>query len=292
MRNKNGMKIPIESFLMVRDENHSGHYRIIYFDPRGKRYERLVDRPLLDKAIKILDGAPRSIGRSSGGLINSQPYKLVLYHNVGENENQAVEMRVKVRFMDFQTNDNRHGEFVTLTKVVLPDDLNVPFQYGCSSQQQYIVDFGCGILPLHVFAFLSHTESGTVALCVERTTLEDVVKQPSGNGVTLQRYKLPRDVLRMAREIRNSSGKTEFEEARQNLLRLRKLNDPVIPPSLKVGEPVELPSGISIENATQYLRASVHRWGREEYQEHTGFDELTCADPCITSDVVMYMEPA
>jgi hypothetical protein len=62
------LRIPIENFIVTTDEKYPNKYRLIYFDPRGQRHEILVRKNSIDAAIQKLDGKPKAISRSSGGL--------------------------------------------------------------------------------------------------------------------------------------------------------------------------------------------------------------------------------
>jgi hypothetical protein len=285
------LRIPIENFIVTADENYPNKYRLIYFDPRGQRHEVLVRKSTMDSAIQKLDGKPKAISRSSGGLAPAQPYQLVIHHHVSDSTQIAPEIRIKVRFKEFARGEAGNltaGSVVTMTKNILPEEVLDQISYDLNSSQKFLMDFGHGVVPVVVFGFVSDQSGENYALFVESDSIEKAMREGAGKVIRAPRYRASRELVRAVRDGENAVEL--FEKARQNAERLRSMGQPVIPESLQVGQPVELPTGQSYAAICNLLRRSVHRWNRQE-EDHT-FAEIEVPDEgCVTSDFVMYMEP-
>ena len=276
---------------MTTDERYPTKYRLIYFDPRGARHEVLVRKSTMDAAIQKLDGKPKAIARSTGGLASAQPYQLVIHHHVGDPTKMAPEIRIKVRFKEFAQNETGTltlGNVVTMTKNILPEEVFDEITYDLNASQKFLIDFGHGVVPVTVFGFVSDQSGENYALFVESESIERSIREGGGKTVSAARYRVPKSLLRAVRDGENSS--LLFEKARMNAERLRSMGQPVIPHSLQVGQPLEVPTGLTFAAIGDLLRRSVHRWNRQEEDET--FAEIEVPDEgCVTSDFVMYMEP-
>lgn len=139
-----------------------------------------------------------------------------------------------------------------------------------------------------VFGFVSDQSGENYALFVESESIERSIREGSGRTINAPRYRASKDLLRAVRDGENSA--LLFEKARMNAERLRSMGQPVVPETLQVGQPLEMPTGLSYSAICDMLRRSVHRWNRQE--EDRTFAEIEIPDEgCVTSDFVMYMEP-
>ncbi|MBI4404059.1 MAG: hypothetical protein HY537_07860, partial [Deltaproteobacteria bacterium] len=133
------LRVPIESFLIIRDAENQQMDRIVYLDPQGKRHEKPVKRALIEEAFSKIDGQPRSICRSTGGLMIAQPYQLVLYHYLTAGGGPSPEIRVKVRFHDFKQEEGEAGfcaDTLSMTKNVAPAEIQAAFSFGLDRPQR------------------------------------------------------------------------------------------------------------------------------------------------------------
>lgn len=285
------LRVPIESFILTTDEKYPKQYKLLYFDPRGERHEILVRKSTMDTAISKLDGKPRAIARSTGGLSVAYPYQIVLHHSVGNPLRLSPEIRIKVRFKDFAANEKgRAGgtNVVTVTKNVLPEDVLDPISLDVNSAQKFLIDFGQGTIPISIFGFVSDQAGENFALFVESDAIERSIREPAGRTIPIVRYRVSKDLVRL---VRGGEGNQEsFEAARKNYLRLKQQGLPVIPEALQVGPPIQISTGLSFGSICDHLRRSAHRWNRQE-EDNTQLDGDVSEEGCVTSDFLMYMEP-
>ncbi len=284
-------RIPIESFIVLGEEDYGSRYRLVYFDPKGRRQEAFVKKSIFETALGKLDGSIKSIARSSGGIVPAQPYQMVLYHCMSDSVGTGPELRIKVRFKDFLRNEGEKttsGGIVTVTKNVLPEEVLDPVKYDIKNNQKFLIDFGQGAIPITVFSFLSEPGGDSVALFVESDAVERSIRERQGSRVLTHRYRVPRDVIRVVRDTHSG----EFEAAKANYERIKKLRQTVVPTALQTGPTVDIPTGFSFQAVGEFLRRSMHRWNREDDDQHTAAGSELRDDGCVTSDFLMYMEPA
>ncbi len=286
------LRIPIESFIVSQDETDPKRSRLIYFDPKGVRHEVLIRKSVVDAAIAKLDGKPRAIARSSGGLVLAQPYQLVLHHCLAEGIDAAPELRLKVRFKEFVRDERGRvttGNVNTVTKNVLPEEVLDAVNYDLTLTQKFLLDFGQGALPVSIFSFVSDAAGENQALFVEADAIERAIRGPAGGKILVQRYKVSKDLVRVVRDAEHA--KDVFVKAQACFERLKKSGSAPIPDAIRVGEPIEIPTGLSYSVICDLLRQSTHRWNRQSTEEVTLSEYDTRDEGCVTSDFLLFMEP-
>ncbi len=291
MKSSIPFRIPVESFIVLGEEDYEDKYRLVYFDPKGRRQEAHIKKTIFETALAKLDGTPKAIARSSGGIVTAQPYQMVLYHCMSDTVGAGPELRIKVRFKDFVRAEGERmtsGGIVTVTKNVLPDEILQPLKYDLKSNHRFLVDFGQGAIPITVFSFISEPGGDSVAMFVESEAVERSIRERQGSRILTHRYRVTRDVLRIVRD----TGAREFEAAKANYDRIKKLGIPAVPQALASGPSIDLPTGFSYQAVSEYLRRSMHRYNREENEQNTVAESESRDDGCVTSDFLMYMEPA
>lgn len=286
------LRIPIESFIVTPDERDPKRVRILYFDPKGVRHEVIMRKSAIDAAIAKLDGKPRAIVRSTGGLVMAQPYQLVLHHSVSEGSESPPELRIKVRFKEFVRDERgkvTSGSVMTVTKNILPEEIHDEISYDLKSTQKFLLDFGQGALPVAIFSFVSDAAGENQALFVDAESLERAIRTPAGSKILVQRYKVAKDLVRVVRDMEHAT--VVFDKARANFDRLKKMGAPTTPEALKVGEAIEIPTGLSYQDLCEFLRQSAHRWNRQSTEEVTLSEYDMRDEGCVTSDFLLFMEP-
>ena len=286
------LRIPIESFIISPDEADPKRCRVMYFDPKGVRHEVSLRKSLLDAAISKLDGKPRAIARSSGGLVMAQPYQLVLHHCVAQGVDAGPELRVKVRFKELVRDERgrvNSGNAMTVTKNLLPEEVLEGIRYDLHSTQKFLVDFGQGPVPIAIFSFVSDSAGENQALFVEAESIEQAIRTPAGKQIYVQRYKISKEMVRVVRDA--EQAKEIFSKARENSERIKKMGGNLIPDAFKVGEAIEIPSGMSYPAICDFFRQSTHRWNRQSTEEVTLSEYDTRDEGCVTSDFLLFMEP-
>jgi hypothetical protein len=285
-------RIPVESFIIMGDEDHSNQFRVVYFDPKGRRNEVFIRKSTLDFAMSKIDGKFKAIARTSGGVVMAQPYQLVLYHCLSDSVGIGPELRVKVRFKDFVHTESEKittGNTMTMTKSLLPEEILEPIAFDLKKPQKYLLDLGQGPIPISIFSFISEPGGESVALFVEPWAVEHSIRERSGSRFPIQRFRVPKDLIRV---VRDAKGTADFDRARKNYEQLRKTGGEIIPEGLQTGPTIELPTGLTYQGICEFLRRSTHRWNRQDYEENTIVEAQVEDDGCVTSDFLMYMEPA
>ncbi|MBY0370739.1 hypothetical protein K2X33_08635 [bacterium] len=286
------LRIPIESFIVTPDDRDPKRVKLIYFDPKGKRHEVSFRKSAIDAALAKMDGKPKAIARSSGGLVPAQPYQLVLHHSVSESAEQPPELRIKVRFKEFVRDERGRvtsGAVMTVTKNILPEEVLDEVNYDLKSPQKFLLDAGHGALPVSVFSFVSDAAGDNQALFVDADAIERAIRAPSGSKILVQRYKIDKDLIRVVRDL-ESSGEI-LSKAKENFERLKRQGGTTVPDALKVGEPIEIPTGMSYQAIAEFLRQSAHRWNRQSTEEVTLSEYDMRDEGCVTSDFLLFMEP-
>jgi hypothetical protein len=286
------LRIPIESFIVTPDERDPKRVKIIYFDPKGVRHEVIFRKSAIDSAIAKMDGKPRAISRSSGGIVMAQPYQLVLHHSVTDGLDIGPELRIKVRFKEFVRDERgkvSSGNVMTVTKNILPEEVLDEVSYDLKSTQKFLLDFGQGALPVAIFSFVSDAAGENQALFVEADAIERAIRTPAGSKIQVQRFKVSKDLVRVVRDM--EVAPEILGKAQANAERLKKAGGSGIPEALKVGEAIEIPTGMSYQAICEFLRQSAHRWNRQSTEEVTLSEYDMRDEGCVTSDFLLFMEP-
>jgi hypothetical protein len=286
-------RIPVESFVILSGEKSSHQLRVIYFDPKGRRNEVFVRKSTLDFALSKIDGKPKAIARSTGGLVVAQPYQLVLYHCLQDSVSAGPEFRIKVRFKDFARTESEKmttGSVMTMTKSLLPEEIQDPIRFSLQEPQKYLLDLGQGVIPICVFSFISEPGGESVALFVETDVMERSIRENGGSKIPVQRYRVPKELIRVAPDM--GKGAHDYDAARKNYERLKRLDTEIVPEAFQVGPTMELPTGGTYQDILEQLRRSTHRWNRQDDEDETSIESHLIDDGCVTSDFLMYMEPA
>jgi hypothetical protein len=113
------------------------------------------------------------------------------------------------------------------------------------------MDFGRGIVPIHVFDEETDESGQSWIWFVEHADLELIVRAPGGERVEVQAYRVSRDVVRFAEGSEYESAVTRYGE-------LRRTDHRVIPEALRVGSPHFIPTDLAAEEARKYLRLVTH----------------------------------
>lgn len=285
------LRIPIESFIVAPDDRDPKRVKVIYFDPKGVRHEVIFRKSAIDSAIAKMDGKPRAISRSSGGLVMAQPYQLVLHHSVTEGLDIGPELRIKVRFKEFVRDERgkvTSGNVMTVTKNILPEEIFDEISYDLKSTQKFLLDFGQGALPVAIFSFVSDAAGENNALFVEAEAIERAIRTPAGSKIQVQRFKVSKDLIRVVRDMETAAE--VLGKAQANADRLKKTGT-YIPDALKVGDSIEIPTGMSYQAICEFLRQSAHRWNRQSTEEVTLSEYDMRDEGCVTSDFLLFMEP-
>lgn len=243
----------IEYFLLM--QNNENVDKIVYYDQNGKRFEKRVEKDKIDLALRYFDGAPKSVVRSSGGMVKAVPHQLVIYDNNSNYGPSEPEVRIQVKFRDFKKDVMGNiipGEYVTRTKTVRPSEIRAGLEYRLEGEQRYMLDFGNGPIPVYVFRMARTKDGRTMALFVELDDMERVLLGKRGSRVSIQAYQIPRDMLREPKVEANGSS-AEYDRAVSNYQNMRMDNRLAIPEELKVGFGISCPTSLSYPDFRKFM---------------------------------------
>jgi hypothetical protein len=235
--------------------------RLVYYDSKGKRRERLVSVGLYQRLLEIFDGNLKAVPRSSGGLGLAIPRGLKFRSDDKnhDEENVLVWMNCK----DFEASSTARESVLNRPKLVRPEDIREAFSFTTGLEQRYRVDLGKGPVPIHVFRYTHHSEKQIMAAFIDAASARAAFSGNPGLRISVQLHWIPQECLRWA----STSGE-EFERHFKD----RKISLPRI---LRVGEPLLIEAGKATHSMLQeHLVKSTHR-------EHTNTKEtgvLTLGD--------------
>lgn len=220
---------------------------LVYFDHLGNRYESPVSPQLVAAAVKVFDGKPRSLRRSSGGVSLVHPVQLLVYPD-GKG---SVELRVRLQFQDYKLLPTGL-QVVKHTKIAELAEIGPAFDYLLHLPQRFVADFGKGLVPVYLF----HTEGSEVCF-VDPKDWERATLSLRGESVLLQPYSMPKDLVRLGTGSDFQKGKSVFDLAHSRLKQIKEQAGTAFPAALKLGGQLEVPTGERPEDLRHYLRVSV-----------------------------------
>lgn len=260
---KNPVAGPVEHFSWSVENKDTD--KVTYYSPSGQVIERPVPKGLLDEVIKVFDGQPRAIRRSSGGLSVCQPHQIVIYDRTilepntlwcPENELQSV-VRIKVTFHELLRDAKGQvvsAESILQTKITSAPELRAPFGVEVGNQEITLVDFGYGIVPVSIFHVDKRAIGEPVAYFTEPGVLEGLKASNPGAMALVTVYSLPLKVVR----IPDSESSIDIARAQQNHLSLLKREIKLIPDVFKLQTKIPLPTGKSVRYLQSCLTAMLN----------------------------------
>lgn len=261
---RGNVTVPIEYFVWARQSANSD--KLIYYDENGTCIEHTVQTGEIENALRAFNGETKAVRRSTGGLTPVQPCQLVL---VQKQDSDIPGVRVKVRFVDLRLifkDGVLTTELMTHTKVVTPQELLEPFRYT-QAEQHYVMDFGAGIIPVHVFHFDTRPDGETTAFFADVGEVAIAINARAGAHARIQAYAVPRDCLRWPAADHNGSSQSDADLARENYARLKRVGAETIPDCLKNHGLIEAPTGYSLEEVREFLQMTVSERRNEENHE-------------------------
>jgi hypothetical protein len=237
----------IEYFLLMHQKQQASD-KLVYYDRKGHRFEKTVGRQEVDEALKVFDGAPRAVARSTGGIIRAIPHQLVMYDAV-EGGKTTPQIRIKVKFKEYKRDSQGRWIFhesVVGSKILTVEELANPFSYQLDGQQRFMLDFGQGTVPVYVFRYAIEPSGKILALFAELDAVKQAILQPPGNQITVQAYFIDRDLLRYACTS-NRFEQDEYQLALKNYNMLKSSGEEIFPKTLRFSEPVTIKTGISYQ---------------------------------------------
>ncbi len=248
----------IEYFLLMQDAGKSN--TLVYYDQKGTRFERPIERGQFDDALKKFDGKPKAVARSNGGLVRAVPYQLVLCEGYG---NITPQPKIKVKFREFKRDSEGRvggGTIQTVSKLVMPHEVVDLFTYRLDEPQRFIIDIGRGIVPIYIIKYASDIEGKSVALFVE---MDDVERSMLGRGEKtsskIKVYQISRDLLRYACHC-NLHGQDEYNIAMENYQIQKQQGLEIFPESLAIAGPIEGPTNLTYQDFRKYITDELNQF--------------------------------
>lgn len=208
-------------------------------------YSMGASKETIESLKRVYDGSPKMIRRSNGGYSPATPHRTHFWIEEGQ-----IQIFVEVRFRDYVKTPKRGKPVPTeMLKVVPLKDILTPNCFHTRPDQRYLVDFGDGPIPVAVVDY-AISSGEKVALIVDVGAIKNLERDPKGRSLEISCYVIPRDLLRDAscpQENRN------YQRARFNHRRLVAHGGSAIPGSLAFRSSVNIPSGLSIHQATQVM---------------------------------------
>jgi hypothetical protein len=255
--------------LLWRKEEETSQPKLILCDPHGNSYEKPIPEGVLEQLAEIFNGLPRAVERNSGGLILVQPTQIVVIEKKLSIPLIQPEIRIKVSFKDLER-DSQHRviskKIVTNSKMLTLMELQDPLAYESQTSQNFVVDFGQGIIPVHVFSKRVDESGNSWALFVRHDELEGALLASEGS-TTLRIYEVPQDCLRV---LNPEISERDFQWAKQHAKALLKRNEILVPEVLATGSQVEIPAGWSLSK----IEATLKNTATRETPKHDLSDEL------------------
>lgn len=242
--------VPIEYFVWANQSPNND--RLVYFDEQGQIIEHTVKTGVIELALKAFNGETKAVRRSTGGLVAVKPFQVVL---IKHEEAERPSVRVRVRFHDLRFTQKRGlwvPQLMSHTKLVAPEQLQEAFTYSLNQAQDFVLDFGHGVVPIHVFHYDTDLDGNSTAFFINVGDLTQAVHAAPGEYVPIQPYSVPREALRWA----GGEATPDKEIARENYARMIRVGAEVIPASLRAGDIVEVPAG-NTADVRDYLQLTI-----------------------------------
>lgn len=228
---------------------------LIYMDEHGKQVTLALPPTILEKLMRIFDGAPKAVPRSSGGLITVKPYQLL----VTSSEDQPISVKIKVVFKDLERdlkNQIISNKIVHVTKTVDLEDIVDCSKLTSSFNNNFVVDLGLGIIPIHVLQYFTDASGVEWAFFVRHDELERSVLDPSieSNGISIG--EVPKEMLRWIPAYSNTQER-DFRWARDHIKQLLARGEHIIPDALVHMRHLLLPTEATLAEILQFLRQTL-----------------------------------
>lgn len=238
--------------FFIRMEARGPHEsELIYMDEQGKQVALALPPEILEKLMKIFDGAPKAVPRSSGGLITVKPYQLL----VNSSDDQPLSVKIKVVFKDLERdlkNQIISKKIVHVTKTVGLEDIVDCSTLTSSFNNNFVVDLGLGIIPIHVLQYFTDPSGVEWAFFVRHDELEKSVLDPSieSNGISIG--EVPKDMLRWIPAYSNTQER-DFRWARDHIKQLLARGEEIIPDALVRMRHLLLPTEATLAETLNFL---------------------------------------
>lgn len=243
-------EIETSRYFIRTDGTGTENPKLMVFDERGN----VISSSKLpghhtEHLLTIFNGLPKAVQRSSGGLILVQPLQLVMIHS----ENPQTEVRVKVLFKELERNSQHRvisKKLIISSKTIPLSEIKDGFSYDNSRSQNFVVDMGLGIVPIHVLCTYTDSQGVTWSVFVRHDQIEKSLIDSTVTQISL--YEAPQSLLRWIEPFA-AKGEKDFQWAKRHVQKLIERGETIIPEALLAGAPVQVPSGQSFTELEHFL---------------------------------------
>lgn len=249
--------IKTSKFFIRTEIGIAGKPELTLFDESGN--QTTPPKQLLsshfDNLIAAFNGGPKAVKRSSGGLINVAPSQLVLVNT----DEQLEEIRVKVLFRELERNAQHQiisKKVVLSSKAVLLSEIQEGFTYDNIRTQNFVLDVGLGIIPVHVLSFYLDHQGLPWAIFVRYDQMEKAIIESTSTRISV--FEVPQSLLRWIKPLSGTDEK-DFQWAKNHVQKLLDRGEQIVPEVLLMGHPITTPSGLSFASLEHHLISTVQQ---------------------------------
>jgi hypothetical protein len=243
------------SKYFIKTSTEGAEPSLVLFDERGNpsSENRLLGENT-EILLSIFNGLPKAVHRSSGGLILVQPSQLVLT----DSSEGIMDLRIKVLFKELERNSQHQivsKKIITSSKTVPLSEIKEGFTYDNIRFQNFVLDMGLGIVPVHVLSFYPDSQGHLWALFVRHDELEKSLVGFESRNISI--YEVPQNLLRSIESL--SHGEKDFQWAKGHVRKLVERGETIIPELLLIGSSVEVPTGLSFTGLEHHLLSCIEK---------------------------------
>jgi hypothetical protein len=169
-----------------------------------------------------------------------------------------MDIRIKVLFKELERNSQHQivsKKIITSSKTVPLTEIKEGFTYDNIRFQNFVLDMGLGIIPVHVLSFYPDSQGNHWALFVRHDELEKALVGSESRNVSI--YEVPQNLLRWIESL--SHGEKDFQWAKGHVRKLVERDEIIIPELLLIGSPVEVPTGLSFTSLEHHLLSCIEK---------------------------------
>ncbi|MFM8268866.1 MAG: hypothetical protein ACKN9V_01655 [Pseudomonadota bacterium] len=241
-------------YYIRTDGENADKSALMVFDERGQLVSPgKLPSHITNELLTVFNGFPKAVCRSSGGLILVHPSHLVIVTQ----EKSPMDVRVKVLFQELERNSQHRvisKKIITSSKTVPLSEIKAGFSYESSRNQNFVIDMGLGIIPIHVLSFYEDSQGITWAAFVRHDEIEKAILASISSQISI--FEVPQNLLRSIDSF-STNGQKDFQWAKEHVQRLIERGESIIPESLLLTAPVNVPPGLSFTELNHYLLSRI-----------------------------------
>jgi hypothetical protein len=230
--------------------------KLVYYDAQGRQHEHTVPKTVYERMLRIFDGTPKAVERSTGGLGLALPHGIKLKPADGTATDPKI--LVSVNCTDFNPDASNAEQACHIRPKLIPIDLiNPGFELSFCDDQRFVADFGEGIIPVYILQFLRSAANKAMAVFLDYRHAEAILNGKLRKETSVQLNWIPEDCLRWARKL--PTGADELKLACRNHEKSLLGEKPAIPEVLRLGERVKASDGLlTLDSLKDHVHDLLH----------------------------------